>query len=1179
MTNGAAFRILKFDLTASHERSIVLKPTKKIQIGLLAIALGFGSTAFSLGEAAFDSANAFAQTSTTATATTDAANYPALVRSQELLLKARRSLMSRDVASAERFVKEAQTANAVYGPASDRPEYVVPLIEQYKRLDVAVKTQGSTEAVKRELAKNYLEQAEGLRRCGDLDSAETLVSEARSLNVVFDVETVNRQMDVAGVQRRVADDRLASRSNAAVASQPLTGLSEATKRQVATVQAQLKEARTLAANGQVDRAEAAVRQMQALGIPENAFAGGDSPAKFLRDVATQRSQSIRQVQATVPGVSLGDSAGVLYIQEAEEALAQNDRETALANFRDALRYAAELDQQTVRYINDSIAQLSPQAPAAQPQAVAVSQTGIDLTQPVDAIHNEVAAFIAKQTQVRETEPKEAVADLKQLRSEIEASALDASMKAFLVHSVDVAIADSNAFLEANGSRIALEQQNKSVDEYVREKRQNELDMQNRLAEDAEKFEALMEEGRFEEAKIVAKKCRDYSNNDPVAVAMYQKATLGGQVAFNNQLRETKSERNLAAWNDVENSAFSLVDDANPLVFNQDVWNRAKNRSAVGAEDTRSEADKEILRKLESQITLPFDQPTPLEVVLDFVRQSVDMNIMVDEAALAELGVTSDMTVATNLSNITLKNYLKHVLAPYNLTYIVEDEVLTITGKNKRSGKTVVKYYPVADLVIGVPNFGSVVSPMSMEASFGRSYNQVANRGLNGGSAGTIPGLASSNVFGANNSTLLSPNIAAQINSGSANVPVTAGSPGGGLNDPSELISLITTVVGDEESWDAVGDPQFFTLNNTLAIRQTEENHEEIRELLEKLRALNDLQVAVEVRFITISDEYFEKIGVNMNLSFKGNTDGVEIDDDTDTLTPTKSGVYGIYSAQSDVGGKTFTDNLNINFSQNSYGVAQPQFGNYDPSVGAQMGFAILSDIESYFFVSAAESDRRTNILQAPKVTMFNGQTASIMDYMSVPYVYTVIPVVGEFAVAQQPVVTVVNEGQFMTVQATASPDRQYVRMTVVPFFSKITDKNRTFKFEGSDSVSTNSTTSKRGSDVLDAITDERETNQGAEIVSAGTTVQQPIVSSFSVYTTVNVPDGGTVLLGGIKRLSEGRNEGGVPILSKIPYLKRLFSNSAIGRETTSLLMTVTPRIIIQEEEEEYATGGNMSAQD
>ena len=82
------------------------------------------------------------------------------------------------------------------------------------------------------------------------------------------------------------------------------------------------------------------------------------------------------------------------------------------------------------------------------------------------------------------------------------------------------------------------------------------------------------------------------------------------------------------------------------------------------------------------------------------------------------------------------------------------------------------------------------------------------------------------------------------------------------------------------------------------------------------------------------------------------------------------------------------------------------------------------------------------------------------------------------------------------------------------------------------------------------------------------TVQLPTFSFVTVTTTVSVPDGGTVLLGGIKRLSEGRNEFGVPILDKIPYLDRLFKNVGIGRETSSLMMMVTPRIIIQEEEED-----------
>lgn len=1165
MTNGATRNTKR--ITASLERSIVLEPTKKIQTGLLAIALGFGSAAFSLGGATTFGTDALAQTPASAVlgVNSNAPSYPALVRSQELLLKARRSLMSRDVVAAERYVKEAQALNAQYGAASDRPEYVLPLVDQYKRAEAAARAQGMTEAVKRELAKSYLEQAEGLRRCQDLDAAENLVAEARKLNVVFDAATVERKMDVASVQRRVADDRLALA--APTASQaPLTGLSEATKRQVASAQETLRQARVLAANGQTERAEQAVRALQAQGIPESAFAGGDSPAQFLRDVAAARSQSsIRQVQATVPGVSSGESAGYLYVQEAETALAQGDKETALTNYRDALRYTAELDAATVRNINAEIARLS--APAATPEVVATA-TGVDFTQTPEALGNEIAAFVAKQNQVRETAPKEALADLKQLRAELEASNVDVAYKAHFAQSLDVAIADAQAFLDANGSRIALQQQNQNVDAFVAQKREAELERQARLADDTEKFNDLLEEGRYDEAIVLAEKCADYSGNEQIAVQMLNMAKLAKQNAFNANLREAKSDSFIQGMNDVETAAVVEVNDANPLVFNQDRWNIAKNRKSLAGGTTRSEADLEILRKLEMQITLPFDQPTPLDLVVDYIRKNAEINIMVDEAALAEAGITSDMAIPTNLSNIKLKNYLKHSLTPLNLSYIVEDEVLTITGKNKRSSKTTVQYYPVADLVIGVPNFGNVVAPMSMESSYQRAYQQAANRGLGASASNTISGLNQS-VFGSN-STLLSPNIAAQIQSSGGNVPLTAGS-GGGMNDPSELIDLITTVVGDEETWETVGDPQFFSLNNTLAIRQTEENHEEIQELLEKLRSLNDLQVAVEVRFITISDEYFERIGVNMNLSFQSETNANDLDDDQ--LVPSKKGVYGIYDAGAS-GNDMFTENLNINFTQNSYGLAVPQFGNYDPSVGAQMGFAILSDIESYFFVSAAESDTRTNVLQAPKVTMFNGQTASVMDFTSVPYVSTVIPVVGEFAVAQQPVITVINEGQFMTVQATASPDRKYVRMTVVPFFCKITDNDRTFKFEGTDSVSTNSTTANKGSSILDSITDERETTNGAEVVSAGTTIQEPVTSSFSVYTTVNVPDGGTALLGGIKRLSEGRNEGGVPILSKIPYLKRLFSNSAIGRETTSMLMTVTPRIIIQEEEEEFATGAN-----
>ena len=106
-------------------------------------------------------------------------------------------------------------------------------------------------------------------------------------------------------------------------------------------------------------------------------------------------------------------------------------------------------------------------------------------------------------------------------------------------------------------------------------------------------------------------------------------------------------------------------------------------------------------------------------------------------------------------------------------------------------------------------------------------------------------------------------------------------------------------------------------------------------------------------------------------------------------------------------------------------------------------------------------------------------------------------------------------------------------------------------------------------DIIDAPDDNDE-----ELVTttSGITLQLPVISVTNVSTVVSVPDGGTVLLGGIKRVSEGRNEAGIPFLSNVPYVNRLFKNVGIGHETQHLMMMVTPRIIIQKEIEEDAVG-------
>ena len=78
-------------------------------------------------------------------------------------------------------------------------------------------------------------------------------------------------------------------------------------------------------------------------------------------------------------------------------------------------------------------------------------------------------------------------------------------------------------------------------------------------------------------------------------------------------------------------------------------------------------------------------------------------------------------------------------------------------------------------------------------------------------------------------------------------------------------------------------------------------------------------------------------------------------------------------------------------------------------------------------------------------------------------------------------------------------------------------------------------------------------------------------------TRISVPDGGTLLLGGQKITTEVEKEGGVPVLSKIPVLGRLFSNRSEVRDSKVLLILVKPTIILQEEAEAEAIAAMDSA--
>jgi type II secretory pathway component GspD/PulD (secretin) len=383
-----------------------------------------------------------------------------------------------------------------------------------------------------------------------------------------------------------------------------------------------------------------------------------------------------------------------------------------------------------------------------------------------------------------------------------------------------------------------------------------------------------------------------------------------------------------------------------------------------------------------------------------------------------------------------------------------------------------------------------------------------------------------------------------------------------------LMKLITNTVAPH-SWEEVGGPgkiDYYPIGMALVVNQFEDVQEQIADLLDQLRRLQDLEVAIEVRIVSVSETFFERIGMDFSLNIK-------TDSKTRTFEPQLvSGQFkpagylndpspkGVISGLTPAG--TLTPDLDIPLKSNSFNMSIPPFAY--PNMpggngGLSLGLAFLNDIQVFMFMEAAQGDRRFNVMQAPKLTAFNGASATI-SMADIQFFVTDLQV---FNVNGQIIFNPVNTpfptapgspSVSLNIQPVVSADRRYVRMNMQPV------------------VYTLSSATVPLFPVTAFITPSFEGGFVGQPIPFTQFIQQPTFNVINVQTTVSVPDGGTVVLGGLKTLSEGRNEFGPPVLSKIPYLNRLFRNTGYGREAQSTLILVTPRIIINREEAERQVG-------
>ena len=1132
------------------------------------------------------------------------------------ILAARQYLAVGNIEKAAEMVEMAKKSNHKFDPSGDTPQRISRLIAEHKRLTELAKSKTDDDTYNSQTARFLVHQARVLMQYKDFKTAKSLAELASTFQTTYKTGEVTPAQLLTSISKHVGSSSVNV---------------SAIKKEAVSLIAQAQFALD---KGEVDKARQLTKQAMALKVPDSAFKAGETTPWELELKVRQSSRrvtsNVQPAAATMPNNksnsvvtadydsskdkshiakvgfnqtndnnqdetgSTVDPRGEQMFQNALAAVKQNDMKQAKEYFEMAWQYKDSLSPETRQAVQDNLSKLNrPQTqqpanqfkaptPAVQP---ASNQEVIGNGQ--DDLYKQLHQKVMRERIVAEQmlnrkNPRGALQHLNTLRLEVEASRLAETSKAPLMRIISRDLTEMEKYIRQNLPQIESDERNRSRMQQVTRNRQQRYDNELQIQQLIETFNKLVHESRFAEAEVIARQASEIDSENEAVVVLVQKAKMLRRMAENNQLRDMK-ERGFWLAMDSADRAGIPFDDRQALRFSDD-WKDLRDRRVgfgSGRYETASEA--KIWNTLKNQKFQGTFTNEPLADVMSRLSQASGVNIFFDAQALETERVTTDRTISKDIRTpISIESVLNVVLGDVGLVFIVEDEAIKVTNRDSKNKRTKSKTYYVGDLVMPVPNFSDAMT-MNFITPFtnaGGAGNIGAGMGGNG-----VPLTMPSNNNQPDN--LVSHLAMAQqlpasplggTNFGGGSLGPATGMPMynqmggprlGGITaaDFTELISLIENTIAPDswESTEGLGTIRAFPSTLSLIVNQTQEVHDQIQDLLEKLRELNDVQIVVEVRFITLQDDFFERIGIDFDFRINDST-GLDPNNLQDETVPS-----AIIGRNNDPSQFLPTGDLDIPFVQNSSGTAFGfATGNPDLGAAASLGFAILSDIEVFFLIQAVKGDQRTNVTQAPVVTMFNGQVASVNDGATRPFVTSVSPVVGDFAVAHQPIITLLPEGSFLNVQAVASANRRFIKMTLVPFFSQIQAVD-TFTFNGTQTTRTNSLTDREDQDndnILERILNDNDT----ETINTGTTVQLPTVAFTTVNTTVSVPDGGTILLGGVKRLSEGRVERGVPFLSNIPFANRLFKNVGIGRETQSLMLMVTPRIIIQEEEELLQVG-------
>lgn len=384
--------------------------------------------------------------------------------------------------------------------------------------------------------------------------------------------------------------------------------------------------------------------------------------------------------------------------------------------------------------------------------------------------------------------------------------------------------------------------------------------------------------------------------------------------------------------------------------------------------------------------------------------------------------------------------------------------------------------------------------------------------------------------------------------GGATIPAGEDPEAQGVFTADQIQQLITGTIAPASWSDAEAKTaiRMMPSSGTLVVRQTPEVHDQIDRFLNDLRESTGLMVEVQTRFIIAEDNFLEDIGVDWRgLGDNGNSGVAPVgglgtappfDDFGASPLPGTPSQPGPLGTGNQPGFFTSTGSVPIiGKTENIFDQTLSGTNPLTASGGLSLQWINLGDRESELILRATEKSERVELVTAPRLLVHNAERSTLSVTNQFAYVSGYGVEIAQAASIADPQIDIIQDGAILDVRPVVSADRKFVKLELRPTLASLR-----LPIE-------------------------------SRVVGVGNgtpvTIQFPNLTVRKVRTTVNVPDGGTLLLGG-QTIDERRNESaGVPFLRDLPVIGFFFDRKGQSISKRRLLILLRVKIVIPKEYE------------